>query len=159
MENEKENLVKDFIKLQSQYQQTYFNLQESERENKQLKTEINKIKTEKIELEKRLELLQTTKKPESNFGCENNRLQAKVKQLMRDSLPKTPLKTKNEVLTDLNESGEYEVDCLIGHKKKNGKYIFLVRWKGFSSTHDSWLSQRDLKCPALLKEYIKKHNL
>ncbi|KAK0046374.1 chromodomain Y-like protein 2 isoform X1 [Biomphalaria pfeifferi] len=46
----------------------------------------------------------------------------------------------------------YEVEQILGKKVVGSQSLFLVRWRGFSSEHDSWEPYRNLKsCKPLLK--------
>ncbi|ORX38261.1 hypothetical protein BD324DRAFT_620189 [Kockovaella imperatae] len=36
------------------------------------------------------------------------------------------------------EEGEYEVESIVDHKMQNGKYIYLVSWKGYGPEHNTW---------------------
>lgn len=52
----------------------------------------------------------------------------------------------------------YEVERLLDDKIKGNVRYYLVRWKGYSAKHDTWESERSLKCPKILKQYLaKKH--
>ena len=33
---------------------------------------------------------------------------------------------------------EFEADCIIGHRKVDGRYEFLTGWKGYRSDADTW---------------------
>ena len=43
--------------------------------------------------------------------------------------------------------------CFRQTKKKK----YLVRWKGYSPSHDSWADKSDMNTPDLVKEYYKSH--
>lgn len=64
---------------------------------------------------------------------------------------------------DKGNSNEYEVEQLLAHKNKgNGKKMelqFLVRWKGFDSSNDTWERKSNLNCPLILRKYMKEHDL
>jgi hypothetical protein len=48
----------------------------------------------------------------------------------------------------------YEVEAIVGHKKEpNGQFKYFLKWKGYSSSHNTWESEEDLACPALLQRY------
>ncbi|KAI4294664.1 hypothetical protein K525DRAFT_165578, partial [Schizophyllum commune Loenen D] len=53
---------------------------------------------------------------------------------------------------------EYEVEAILGHKltkrKKGNNRMYLVRWRGYDATEDSWVSEYDLRnAPELKQEY------
>lgn len=54
---------------------------------------------------------------------------------------------------------EYEVEQILGHKNTRKDQKFLVRWKGYDSSHDMWVSKQVLNCPAILNKYMKVNNL
>lgn len=53
----------------------------------------------------------------------------------------------------VNSDNMYEVEKIMNHRIVNGKMSFLVRWKNYSSKHDSWVTQSDLNCEEILKAY------
>lgn len=61
------------------------------------------------------------------------------------------------------EDKYYEVESIIAHENRgrrtNRQLHFLIRWKKSDSSHDSWVSECDLQCPAILKQYKKTNNL
>lgn len=62
-------------------------------------------------------------------------------------------------LKDLNDNNEYNVHAIVGHKKQNWKQMYLIQWEGYDSSENTWESEKNLKCPQLLKKYKKQHNL
>jgi hypothetical protein len=57
-------------------------------------------------------------------------------------------------------SVEYAVEKIVGHRRKNGSWQYLLRWEGFDPQFNSWVTTRDLKnAPDLLHEYRKLHGL
>jgi len=51
---------------------------------------------------------------------------------------------------------EYEVQRLINLRTIKGRRQFLVRWKGYDETADSWENEKDLNCPKLIEEFLIK---
>ncbi|XP_015119463.1 heterochromatin protein 1 [Diachasma alloeum] len=55
------------------------------------------------------------------------------------------------------DNAEYEVERIIDvYFKKNGKREFLIRWKGFKPSEDSWEPEDNLNCPDLIKKFMAK---
>ena len=70
----------------------------------------------------------------------------------RITLPETRLKVQ--------ELKEYEVEKLVGHRRKGRKMEYLIRWKDFSPLYDTWESQAALRnAPEVLREYKLANNL
>ncbi|XP_051167747.1 uncharacterized protein LOC127285663 [Leptopilina boulardi] len=56
-----------------------------------------------------------------------------------------------------NEDKEFEVEKIIEvHFKKNKSREFLIRWKGFSSSDDTWEPEENLNCPELIEKFMEK---
>lgn len=52
---------------------------------------------------------------------------------------------------------EFEVERIIEvHFKKNGKREFLIRWKGFTATDDTWEPEENLNCSELINKFMQK---
>lgn len=90
------NIISEFIQLQSDYHRTYFVLQEKNKENEQLKTQMKKMNEDYSNLQKENEHLKqlqhVNNQTESELKRENKGLLAKIKQLQRDSLSKNIIK-------------------------------------------------------------------
>jgi hypothetical protein len=59
----------------------------------------------------------------------------------------------------LNAHEEYEVEAILGHrltKRKDGnRRMYLVRWRGFDPSEDSWVSDYSLRnAPEIRREYL-----
>ena len=46
-------------------------------------------------------------------------------------------------LISIDLSGSFQIDHVIRTKKTRGVKMFLVRWRGYSSKFDSWISEKD----------------
>jgi hypothetical protein len=50
---------------------------------------------------------------------------------------------------------EYEVEDILMHRKtgRNQKLQYLVKWKGYPSSENSWVDDKDLHAPEILQQY------
>ena len=51
------------------------------------------------------------------------------------------------------EEDVYEVEAIIGHRIRNGKKQYLLKWKSFNDSDATWEDEDSLNCPELLAEY------
>ncbi|KAF5269892.1 hypothetical protein FQR65_LT05691 [Abscondita terminalis] len=66
-------------------------------------------------------------------------------------------KSKSLPEVDWESDDEFEVDRILDvYFKKNGKREFLVSWKGYPSTQDSWEPEENLDCTNLIERYMEK---
>lgn len=42
------------------------------------------------------------------------------------------------------------------HTKKDGSHEFLIRWKGFKPSEDTWEPEAHLNCHELIEKFMKK---
>lgn len=49
-----------------------------------------------------------------------------------------------------------KVEDILGHKVEDGTKYFLIRWKGFDSSADTWERQNNISSPALVAQYYEK---
>lgn len=55
---------------------------------------------------------------------------------------------------------EYDVEKLVGHRRRRGKLEYLVRWEGYGPQFDTWQNIPDLKnAPDVLAKYKRAHRL
>lgn len=168
--HEKQTLIDKISSLKSENQQILFELKKSQdalttsntvrkeletkakQSDEKHMTELSHLRSEisssnaaseamKIEYEKRV----------SDLTRDRDLSQARYKQL-KNSI--TQQKTADEESSQNNFNGElYEVECLLDDKMIRKTRQYLVRWKGYDTSHDSWVKESDLKCPSILKKY------
>lgn len=54
------------------------------------------------------------------------------------------------------DGSEYEVEAIVDARtKRNAKTEYLVKWKGWSSHHNSWVDEEDIYCENLIEDFLK----
>lgn len=59
---------------------------------------------------------------------------------------------------DAVNDGEYEVEDIVNHKIVRGKTSFLIRWKNYDASGDTWEPESSLSCPEIIAAY-KESNM
>lgn len=85
-------------------------------------------------------------------SSKSNKKVIKTKKLIK------PEKKKTEITeADWDSNEEFEVDRIIDvYFKKTGQREFLVSWKGYPNTMDSWEPEENLTCSDLIKKFMSK---
>lgn len=152
LQTEKKSLISMISTQKEENQHVTNEMEEAKLQSTKYLSENDKIKEENVHLASMV----------SGMESDNQRLTIELEEVNQKlkliSDENTKLKSEMEVLS-LQVSSQYEVEKLVSHKKSKGQQCFLVRWKGFSSAHDSWVFQKDLMCPDMLEIYKKKHHL
>ncbi|XP_072748513.1 uncharacterized protein [Anoplolepis gracilipes] len=70
-------------------------------------------------------------------------------------------KEEQKASTSVDKSGiaedlEYEVEKLISVRTSKNSRQFLVRWKGYGESADTWENEKDLHCPELIEKFLAK---
>lgn len=115
-------------------------------EIKNHKLGILSIKNEMFEREK------CSEKIISDLKREKKTLTARINQY-KTGMTQQKIFEKQQLAEIRNESQEFEVESIRDHKITRGCRKYLIHWKGFDSTEDSWQKESDLHCPTLLNEY------
>src|SRR6516164_945641 len=60
----------------------------------------------------------------------------------------------------LDGEEEYEVEAIVAHKKQGRGLVFLIKWKGYPTSDNSWEPQKNLKhAQDILSTYKENHQL
>lgn len=77
-----------------------------------------------------------------------------------DSESSTDEKAEEEEDEEDYEEESYEVERILDHKVDwKGNRSFLLKWKGFPHSENTWVKEDDLHCDELLNSYLKKARL
>ncbi|KAK4516442.1 uncharacterized protein ATC70_011414 [Mucor velutinosus] len=62
-------------------------------------------------------------------------------------------------VSDDEEECFYEVEAIVGmHITEDGERMYEIKWKGYSSSENTFEPERNLNCPELLKAFLEKVN-
>jgi hypothetical protein len=53
----------------------------------------------------------------------------------------------------INGEEEYEVEEIINDRTYRRKRQYLIKWKGYPASENSWVDEKDLHSPELLEDY------
>ncbi len=73
-----------------------------------------------------------------------------------ESFGREPPKPPPLELTDGTQ--EYEVEKILKKRTRRGRTQYLVHWKGYPDSENSWIPEKDLRAPDLLSEFMQQAN-
>lgn len=153
----KESLIDNVMALKTENQTLVQNLNDKE-------NQLNSANLLKHELEALL------KKNESEYSTKLNAMKTDSRNAVEKNTQNiSDLKKANALLVsqnkqlktcsaqterqnDSDDTEFYEVECLLDDKLVTETH-YLVRWKGFTSSSDSWERESNLMCKSILKKY------
>lgn len=117
-------------------------------------TEIARLKKLDTEQKGQIKILQE----------ENNSFRARINQLRlsvnRDNVVPVSSNSCFDIKRGKRESDNrsYEVETILDDRIKYRQREYLIHWKGYDSSHDSWVKESKLSCPKILLKYLKSIN-
>ncbi|KAG4071257.1 hypothetical protein HA402_003961 [Bradysia odoriphaga] len=107
--------------------------------------------------------LESNPDAEQAAGTSRKRSAAKEKSSTSD-VPAKRSRAKNATSTandenddEANGDEEYEVEDIVDHKIVRGKTSFLIRWKNYDASGDTWEPESSLSCPEIIARYRDEH--
>lgn len=137
--------VERIFQLEKESAQQKLNLEVVEHQKMQLMDKINKVEAESAN-------------KISKLTNENNKLNARLRQLQK--VARRFEITQTTIGDDKNMIDEniWEVKNILAHRSERNKTYFLIRWKNFDRSYDSWVEKKNLSCPKVLKKYLRSCN-
>ena len=106
------------------------------------------------------------------LDIEENENENEINDESEDDFPELKGKTKKRNYRSINKIKDinkvrdknkvdniYEIENIIEHKIIDKSYKFLVKWKGFNSNDNSWISLSSFNEKELLVDYLSKKNI
>jgi len=60
----------------------------------------------------------------------------------------------------IDNQEEFEIEAIISHRRKGNQWQYLIKWKGYPTSDNSWETEDNLEhSQETLSEYKKRHNL
>lgn len=95
---------------------------------------------------------------------QNNALEARIKQMELGVERNKQFQSQNEHNCVQNIEAEekgFDIEKILNHQKKGNSYVFLVRWKGYGPSGDTWEPKSNLQCAncKIVIAYMKKNKI
>ncbi|KAI0979327.1 hypothetical protein GJ496_002551 [Pomphorhynchus laevis] len=72
----------------------------------------------------------------------------------RDSKTSPSVESSSDDEHNLSEE-EYIVERIAGKRARKGKIEYLLKWKGYSDSENTWEPEENLECPELIEQFEK----
>ena len=79
--------------------------------------------------------------------------QAITKVHDEDIFDDTGGKQKSKSKSESKSENIYEVELILNHRIVAGNHEYLIKWKKFDNSYNTWEPVNNLNCPALIQEY------
>lgn len=128
-----------------------------------LKQQLLSVSNELAKTKSALEAQKLSLSQVQNLKRQNKSLSARIAQLQIERPPCHCIRSQHatsskspKAFSILNEKSKvYEVEQILADKMVKKTRHFLIRWKGYDSSYDTWEKQSNLNCRQILSAYLK----
>lgn len=163
------------MQMRSKYNKTYYELQKQsekvhllESENSSLVKRIGHLTEQNRELVSTKDALtdetknigqkmQDQSKTISHLKAKLHQFQAGFNQSLNETHDE--VKKGSSRSSENEDDGNFEVEKILDHRIKRKKREFLIHWANYDNSHDTWIMEKNLSCPDILKEYLNSKNM
>jgi hypothetical protein len=71
---------------------------------------------------------------------------------------KTKKSRSKKIDEDGQDTGVYVVENVVEKRIKKGKVMYLIKWEGYSSEHNTWELEENCNCPELIEQFEKSRS-
>lgn len=82
-------------------------------------------------------------------------MKQKQNNLLNSLLHINEMSIDNELVSTLNENNSYEVEKILDHRKYKKRTKYLVKWKDYDESENSWIWESGFNDNNIIKEYHK----
>lgn len=155
---EKQSMIEKIVSLKSENQHLISDLMKAQDESKTMADKNRLLMKNLSESDKNYTDQLTAAQKHNDEYLKRNKelirerdlLRAQFKQLQNGFARQKTSKDDDD--SHDNDDEQYEVERLLDDKLIQTRQFF-VRWKNYDSSHDSWVYEKDLNCPRLLRKY------
>ena len=56
----------------------------------------------------------------------------------------------------IDDEPEWEVEWILGSRRRHHQLQYLIKWMGYSDAHNSWEKEEDVHAPELIDQYYRE---
>lgn len=154
---ENDRLINEMVAIQEKFNCAHFELEKTKRLLETVKDDAEIIRNKNSELCKSLNEYSTKY---AALLRENKMQKAQIDQLRLGILTNEQQETEKPNIDKASsdtDSNVYFVENILERRIRRKKVQYLIKWKNYDSSWNTWENEKNLNCPAILKKFKKEH--